>query len=62
MSRTQKGSKGPGCDLWSRRPCAGHPNIKRTRKLTARKERAQKLLDLHRAKKQFPDDDLIRSS
>ena len=54
MSRTKKGSKGPGVDLWSRRPCGGKPNDAFHRKLTVRKERAQELLELHRAKKQLP--------
>lgn len=55
MSRTRKGSKGPGCDLWSRRPCGGKPDDAFHRKLTARKERALELLELHRAKRHFPD-------
>lgn len=56
MSRTRKGKKGVGCDLWSRRPCAGEPNTPQYRKLTIRKERAQELLALRRAKKRLPDD------
>jgi|GEM_PF-2232110 len=53
MSRTKKGSKGPGCDLWSRRPYGGHPNNALYRKFTTRKERAQELQKLHRTKKRY---------
>lgn len=40
MSKTKKGSKGPGYEYWSKRPLAGSPPGKDTKKKTHRIERA----------------------
>lgn len=39
MSKTKKGSKGPGFEYWSKRPYAGESPGKKTKKRTHKKER-----------------------
>lgn len=53
MSRSKKGSKGPGYDYWSRRPCKGTAPQgmatgygPRKKRLTHRSERRQAKTDL----------------
>lgn len=41
MSRTRKGSKGPGYEYWGRRPTKGRDPGKTTKKTTHRMERAE---------------------
>ncbi len=41
MSRTRKGSKGPGFEYWSRRPCSGMEPGRDTKRVTHGIERAQ---------------------
>ncbi len=41
MSRTKKGSKGPGYEYWSKRPLSGSSPGKETKKKTHRIERAR---------------------
>lgn len=41
MSRTRKGSKGPGYEYWSRRPLCGEAPGKKTKRKTHRIERME---------------------
>lgn len=50
MSRTKKGSKGPGYEYWGRRPCNGYNPSKENKRLTHQIERARAKQDLRKPK------------
>jgi len=62
MSKTRKGSKGPGCDLWSRRPGGSEPNTKANRQRTVRRERTEEAQLLHQTKRRTDRDETGRGS
>ena len=41
MSRTKKGSKGPGAELWSKRPLSGYAATSANKKMSMKMERAR---------------------
>jgi hypothetical protein len=51
MSRSKKGSKGPGFDYWGKRPFSVNGHGSSIKKLTHKKERAISKQKLHKLKK-----------
>lgn len=54
MSRTKKGAKGPGAELWSKRPLSGYPTGRTFKKMSMKIERARAKAKL---KKEETDDE-----
>lgn len=53
MSRTKKGSKGPGYEYWSKRPNSCSAPGKKNKQITNRIERARRLKEI---KKELKDE------
>lgn len=54
MSRTKKGSKAPGTDVWSKRPgSTGGGTGKIVKNITKRRERSQKRKEITQIKKEI---------
>ena len=57
MSRSKKGAKGPGAELWSKRPLSGAPTGRTFKKISMKIERAQARAALHKEKKKLDEDE-----
>lgn len=54
MSRTKKGNKSPGSDVWSKRPGThGGGTGPVVKNITKRRERSQKRQEIHKIKKEI---------
>jgi len=57
MSRTRRGSRGPGYEYWSRRPCSGWNPGRETKMISHQIERAREKATLHDEIKEMEDED-----
>ena len=62
MSRTRRGSKGPGYEYWGRRPCSGWNPSKETKVIAHQIERAREKELIHEAIKELEEGYADKSS